>query len=175
MQCPKCDAKNAQKNKFCSECGAKLQPEADAAAQAKSEKVETEAVEGTVVDAKEAPRATTPPADKKSEGYGTAAIVCGIAGLCFAWIPVLGLALGGIGLALGLINRQKNEKVKPGVIVSAAAMGLSVLAFLFYLLIVIFSGSYGLQLLQEYQNQYNTNGTSPSSSSQLYNYTPSET
>lgn len=67
-----------------------------------------------------------------------ASLVCGIVGLCTAWIPLIGTALSATGLALGLIV-GKNEQGKPrtGTIVSGVALGLSILVLLLYIVLAI--------------------------------------
>ena len=74
----------------------------------------------------------------REANYTNASLICGIVGLCTAWIPLIGTALSATGLALGLIV-GKNEQGKPrtGTIVSGVALGLSILVLLLYIVLAI--------------------------------------
>lgn len=74
----------------------------------------------------------------REANYTNASLICGIVGLCTAWIPLIGTALSATGLALGLIV-GKNEHGKPhtGTIVSGVALGLSILVLLLYIILAI--------------------------------------
>lgn len=74
------------------------------------------------------------PSDGQAQGHGvqpretaTAALVCGILGLCLSWIPIVGfvgLVLGVVALVLGFVKR-KTHKVKAPMILGALAIVVS--------------------------------------------------
>ena len=95
----------------------------------------------TAKPAKPTAKPTNPAAatdSAREANYTNASLICGIVGLCTAWIPLIGTALSATGLALGLIV-GKNEQGKPrtGTIVSGVALGLSILVLLLYIVLAI--------------------------------------
>jgi hypothetical protein len=86
--------------------------------------------------AETAPASPPPPDPTGSQPQGegvqpretaTAALVCGIVGLCLSWIPFVGfvgLVLGVIAVALGFAKR-KTHKVKASIILGALAIIVS--------------------------------------------------
>ena len=153
MQCPKCKAKG-QTGNFCAECGAKLARaeatrgvKAADSVEASSDKATHSEVAKTVKTSAESTRETS---------YTNASLVCGIVGLCTAWLPLVGTALSATGLALGLIV-GKNEQGKPrtGTIVSGVALGLSVLVFLLYIVLAIVAAVIATNSVYDYyQDNY---------------------
>ena len=153
MQCPKCKAKG-QTGNFCAECGAKLAraeatrgTKAADSVEASGDKVTHSEVTKTVKTSAESARETS---------YTNASLVCGIVGLCTAWLPLVGTALSATGLALGLIV-GKNEQGKPrtGTIVSGVALGLSVLVFLLYIVLAIVAAVIATNSVYDYyQDNY---------------------
>lgn len=153
MQCPKCKAKG-QTGNFCAECGAKLAraeatrgAKAAGSVEASSDKATHSEVTKTVKTSAESARETS---------YTNASLVCGIVGLCTAWLPLVGTALSATGLALGLIV-GKNEQGKPrtGTIVSGVALGLSVLVFLLYIVLAIVAAVIATNSVYDYyQDNY---------------------
>ena len=177
MQCPKCKAKG-QTGNFCAECGAKL-TRAEAKSDAKTihpeaedspKSARAEATRGTkAADSVEASsdKAThssvaktvkTSAESARETSYTNASLVCGIVGLCTAWLPLVGTALSATGLALGLIV-GKNEQGKPrtGTIVSGVALGLSVLVFLLYIVLAFVAEVIAANSVYDYyQDNYDT-------------------
>ena len=155
MQCPKCKAKG-QTGNFCAEGGAKLARakatrgvKAADSVEASSDKATRSEVAKTVKTSAESARETS---------YTNASLVCGIVGLCTAWLPLVGTALSATGLALGLIV-GKNEQGKPrtGTIVSGVALGLSVLVFLLYIVLAIVAAVIAANSVYDYyQDNYDT-------------------
>ena len=80
-----------------------------------------EAIDTTTID----------PSIKSAKSFGIAAIVLGAIGIIWAWlIAIFGWVLGGVGLALALVGRNKNplEKTcKAGLILSAITLGSSLI------------------------------------------------
>ena len=153
MQCPKCKA-NGQTGNFCAECGAKLaRAEATRGAKAadsvevSSDKATHSEVAKTVKTSAESARETS---------YTNASLVCGIVGLCTAWLPLVGTALSATGLALGLIvGKNAQGKPRTGTIVSGVALGLSVLVFLLYIVLAIVAAVIATNSVYDYyQDNY---------------------
>ena len=166
MQCPKCKAKG-QTGNFCAECGAKL-ARAEAKSDAKTPRAgaagdtspaSAAEASGDKVTHSEVAKTVTPSAESAREtSYTNASLVCGIVGLCTAWLPLVGTALSATGLALGLIV-GKNEQGKPrtGTIVSGVALGLSVLVFLLYIVLAIVAAVIAANSVYDYyQDNYDT-------------------
>ena len=67
---------------------------------------------------------TIDPSVKSAKSFGIAAIILGAVGILWAWIiAIFGWILGGVGLALALVGRNKNKYEKTckiGLILSAA-------------------------------------------------------
>ena len=91
--------------------------------------------------AETAPASPPPPAPTGSQPQGegvqpretaTAALVCGIVGLCLSWIPFVGFVgslLGLIAVVLGFAKR-KTHKVKASIILGALAIIVSTVVWL---------------------------------------------
>ena len=77
---------------------------------------------------------TTDPSIKSAKSFGIAAIILGALGIIWAWLlAIFGWILGGVGLALALVGRNKNKYVKNckiGIILSAIALGCSFISSL---------------------------------------------
>jgi hypothetical protein len=84
-------------------------------------------------DAAAAPLATTP-----ASGRATAALILGILSIPAALIPILGVALGVIGLVLGITARSDMRrtagvvtgKVKAAIVLSCIGIGLAILLWI---------------------------------------------
>ena len=74
---------------------------------------------------------TIDPSMKSAKSFGIAAIVLGGMGILWAWlIAIFGWILGGVGLALALVGRNKNQfekTCKIGLILSAITLGFSLI------------------------------------------------
>ena len=72
---------------------------------------------------------TVDPTIKSANSLGITSIILGAVGILWAWlIALFGWILGGVGLALALVGRNKNKFVKTckiGLILSAIALGCS--------------------------------------------------
>ncbi len=74
-----------------------------------------------------APPPPAPGSDDQPRETATAALVCGIIGLCISWIPFvgfIGMILGIIALVLGFVKR-KTHKVKAAMILGVLAIVIS--------------------------------------------------
>jgi hypothetical protein len=72
-------------------------------------------------------------------GIGVAAMVCGIVGLVFCWVPYFGLILGILGIVLGIVNvvaANKGEANNKGMGIAGLVLGIITVA-IFVILIVI--------------------------------------
>lgn len=90
-----------------------------------------EAIDTNVID----------PTVKSANSLGITSIILGGLGILWAWLlAILGWILGGAGLAVSLIGRNKNKFVKTckiGIIVSAIALGCSFISSLIGMLIMM--------------------------------------
>lgn len=164
MQCPKCKAKG-QTGNYCAECGAKLvraeaksdakAPRAEAASDASSASV-AETSDDKAARSEVAKTVKTSAENARETSYTNASLVCGIVGLCTAWLPLVGTALSATGLALGLIvGKNAQGKPRTGTIVSGVALGLSVLVFLLYIVLAIVAAVIAANSVYDYyQDNY---------------------
>ena len=110
---------------FCLKCGKMIDdnamrcPYCDCPTENSGEAVDTNTIDPTV---------------KSAKSFGIAAIILGALGIFWAWLlAILGWILGGVGLALALVGRNKNKYVKNckiGIILSAIALGCSFISSL---------------------------------------------
>ena len=81
------------------------------------------------------------PSIKSANSLGITSIILGALGMLWAWLlAILGWILGGVGLALALVGRNKNKfakKCKIGIILSAIALGFSFISSLIGILILM--------------------------------------
>lgn len=72
------------------------------------------------------------PAEKKSNGVGTAGFVLALLGLIFSWVPVLGWILWVLGLILSLVGvfRTPRGLSIAGLVISFSFLGLILLIVL---------------------------------------------
>ena len=81
------------------------------------------------------------PAIKSANSLGITSIILGALGILWAWlIALFGWILGGVGLALSLVGRNKSKcakKCKIGTILSAIALGCSFINSLIGILIMM--------------------------------------
>lgn len=81
------------------------------------------------------------PTIKSAKSFGITAIILGSLGILWAWlIAIFGWILGGVGLALALVGRNKNKYVKVckiGTILSAVALGCSFISSLIGMLLMM--------------------------------------
>ena len=149
MQCPKCRSRKQEDN-FCSKCGTALKGDAakpKTAATPAPAAVETAGAANASTGDDDKATAAEPAADaatsantatetaaeptNKDKYLSIASLVCGLVGLCLFWTPAFGLGVGAIGLGLGLIaGKGQDNKPRTGTIVSAIAIGASMLMIL---------------------------------------------
>jgi hypothetical protein len=70
--------------------------------------------------------ASPSPATAPRNGYGTTALVVGIVGLVFCWVPMFGIILAGIAILFGFLGRaraNRGEATNGGQAVSGAVLG----------------------------------------------------
>ena len=127
MYCAKCGKEMDDSAKFCPACGA------DASGDASS------------VQADPAPSYSSSNSvaaeETQSSGSGVGAMVCGIIGLIFCWIPfvnIIGLILGIIAIVLGSSGRKTLPPSKRGMATAGFVLGIISLIFsVVWLLVVI--------------------------------------
>lgn len=76
---------------------------------------------------------STSPAEKKSNGVGTAGFVLALLGLIFSWVPVLGWILWVLGLILSLVGVFRTPR-------GLSIAGL-VISFLGLILLIVLVGA----------------------------------
>ena len=85
--------------------------------------------------------ATFESTDKSANSFGIVSIVLGSLGIFWALLlAILGWIFGGVGLALALVGRNKNQSSKQskvGIILSAIALGLSFISSMIGILLVL--------------------------------------
>jgi hypothetical protein len=66
------------------------------------------------------PTTTTTPVVSRGSGFGVAALVLGIIGVVFCWVPVLGLLLGLLALIFGIVGYAR---ARGGMSIAGAVLG----------------------------------------------------
>ena len=84
---------------------------------------------------------TLDPSIKSASSFGIIAIILGALGIIWAWLlAILGWILGGAGLAVALVGRNKNKFEKTctkGLILSAIALGCSFISSLIGMILMM--------------------------------------
>lgn len=113
MYCAKCGKEMDDSAKFCPACGADAGVETAASPELPSYQAPSYGA------------ASSSESDQsQSSGSGVGAMVCGIIGLVLCWVPIIGLILSIVALALGAKGRKTLPLDKRGMATAGFVMGI---------------------------------------------------